>query len=257
MKKKIVTIALIVAIMAVSVIGGTLAYFQDTAKAVNTFTIGNVAIDLIEKGEDNKTDFVQDQKLIPGQSNAVAKRVWVENTGDSDAWVWVKIYIPAALDTSADASANDLHMNTYGQFESEYFDETWASAYSQTPITDGILNENHKPIIANMVAAEEANTWTLIAREENVTVNEVAYNVYTYAMTTQLPSDAVSLPVLRQVYMDAGVKQCTESGHENCLVLKDGTHYTGSWELIVEAYAIQDDGFETVEAAKAAYDAQD
>ncbi|MGN0798889.1 MAG: SipW-dependent-type signal peptide-containing protein, partial [Christensenellales bacterium] len=48
MKKKILTICLIVALAATAIIGGTLAYFTDTKEVTNTFTVGNVSIELIE-----------------------------------------------------------------------------------------------------------------------------------------------------------------------------------------------------------------
>ena len=48
MKKKLVAISLVVAMLAVAVIGGSLAYFTDTKSAENTFTVGNVKIELLE-----------------------------------------------------------------------------------------------------------------------------------------------------------------------------------------------------------------
>ena len=48
MKKKIVAICLCVALLAIAIVGATLAYFTDTKSATNTFTVGNVKIDLIE-----------------------------------------------------------------------------------------------------------------------------------------------------------------------------------------------------------------
>ena len=48
MKKKITALCLCVALLAVAVVGASLAYFTDTDKATNTFTVGNVKIDLIE-----------------------------------------------------------------------------------------------------------------------------------------------------------------------------------------------------------------
>ena len=44
MKKKIVSLALVVALIAIAAMG-TLAYFTDTDDATNTFTTGDVAID--------------------------------------------------------------------------------------------------------------------------------------------------------------------------------------------------------------------
>ena len=61
MKKKITAICLCVALLAIAIVGATLAYFTDTKSATNTFTVGNVKIDLIEsrfhrEGNDNSGD---------------------------------------------------------------------------------------------------------------------------------------------------------------------------------------------------------
>ena len=61
MKKKITAIFLCVALVAIAVVGASLAYFTDTKSATNTFTVGNVKIELIEskfhrEGNDNSGD---------------------------------------------------------------------------------------------------------------------------------------------------------------------------------------------------------
>lgn len=90
MKKKILSIALAVAILAIASIG-TLAYFTyTTPKRDNVFTVGNIGIELNENFEDN-------QVLLPG-SPVVTKEVTVKNTGNNDAYVRVHIAIPSALD---------------------------------------------------------------------------------------------------------------------------------------------------------------
>ena len=48
MKKKITAIALVVCLVAVAIVGGSLAYFTDTDTKTNTFTVGNVDITLTE-----------------------------------------------------------------------------------------------------------------------------------------------------------------------------------------------------------------
>ena len=48
MKKKITAICLCVALLAIAIVGATLAYFTDTKSATNTFTVGNVKIKLLE-----------------------------------------------------------------------------------------------------------------------------------------------------------------------------------------------------------------
>lgn len=76
MKKKIVSLCLVVALAATAVIGGTLAYFTDTQEATNTITTGDVSIALYEsqwhRGAtngsylhmSNQPDTVQDEDII-------------------------------------------------------------------------------------------------------------------------------------------------------------------------------------------------
>ena len=46
MKKKIVALALVICMLAIAIVGGTLAYFTDTDAQTNTFTAGKVGIKL-------------------------------------------------------------------------------------------------------------------------------------------------------------------------------------------------------------------
>lgn len=48
MKKKLLAIGLAVAVLAVTIVGMSIAYFTDTDEETNTFTVGNVKIELIE-----------------------------------------------------------------------------------------------------------------------------------------------------------------------------------------------------------------
>ena len=64
MKKKITAIFLCVALLATAIVGASLAYFTDTDNETNTFTVGNVKIDLIEEerdGKGGKQEFTQDK----------------------------------------------------------------------------------------------------------------------------------------------------------------------------------------------------
>ena len=127
-KKTILMAAIAVMLVAVLVVGGTLAYFTDTKSATNTFTMGNVkiALDEQQKGENGLEAFEQNKTLVPGKSNdgnAVSKIVTVKNTGANDAWVWVELKIPAYLvskEYPTNESKNALHWNSYGCFNVEY-----------------------------------------------------------------------------------------------------------------------------------------
>ena len=69
MKKKITALCLCVAILAVAVVGASLAYFTDNDQADNTFTAGSVKIQLIEEQSNaDRTGFVPydgDKVLMP------------------------------------------------------------------------------------------------------------------------------------------------------------------------------------------------
>lgn len=253
MKKKLTAIALVVALLAVAVIGGTLAYFTDTDSAKNTFTVGNVKIDLIEqeKTEQGLVDFEQDKLLVPGKSNdgnAVSKIVTVKNTGKNDAWVWVDLKIPAYLvskEYPSNESKNALHWNSYGCFNVEYN----SGNYWGLAVKDGIVDAAHKVTDTNMVAVENGlwYDYDYVGRE---TIGGVEYVVIRTKMQNTLPAGMVSLPCLAQVYMDWRV---TTDGDKFILPGGEPIGVDASWEIIVNAYAIQKDSFNTVDEAIAAY----
>lgn len=81
MKKKITAIALVVCLVAVAIVGGSLAYFTDTEEATNTFEVGNVDITLTEPNWD--AALKEDAKaatLIPGRVIAKDPTITVEAT---------------------------------------------------------------------------------------------------------------------------------------------------------------------------------
>lgn len=85
MKKKIMTLSLVVALAATAVIGGTLAYFTDTEEETNTFTVGNVDIILTEPEWDQG-----DAVLIPGREIAKNPTITVE-TDSQRAYTFMKV----------------------------------------------------------------------------------------------------------------------------------------------------------------------
>ena len=116
MKKKILAIVLCVAMLAIAIVGGTMAYFTDTKAQTNTFTTGNVSIkldevvvqkveestkdtygDLVAKGDGSRTEDDQDYgKLYPGQK--IAKDPTITNTGSEDAYIAAKITVTSEGD---------------------------------------------------------------------------------------------------------------------------------------------------------------
>lgn len=64
MKKKLTAIFLCVALVAIAIVGASLAYFTDTDQATNTFAVGNVKIQLLES---------QYHRVNAGRGNAVGE----------------------------------------------------------------------------------------------------------------------------------------------------------------------------------------
>lgn len=164
-KKKIVTLALAAVLVVMAVAGASFAYLTDSKDAKNTFTVGNVKINLIEqqRGENGLEDFKQNKKLLPivgsaqGEKDAygmpvaknyVDKMVTVKNTGSEAAYIRAYFAIPSALDDGYEtfnAGKNTLHFNfgnkangtsTYNVEWNWQHDGKWN--YFETTMKDGI-----------------------------------------------------------------------------------------------------------------------
>lgn len=105
MKKKVTAIALAVCILAVAVIGATMAYFTDTDSKTNTFTFGGVDIELTEKSEKDEQNkihagteknggFTYDT-VLPG---LVYSKVPTVKVVKGPAWVVVTVTVPTIYD---------------------------------------------------------------------------------------------------------------------------------------------------------------
>lgn len=91
MKKKLLALCLVVVLAAVAAIGGTIAWLTaQTAPVVNTFTVGDINIDLAETAEDFK--------MVPGGTVAKDPHVTVK-AGSEDCWLFVKVEASENLDT--------------------------------------------------------------------------------------------------------------------------------------------------------------
>lgn len=240
-KRKILSLALGLCMVAILAVGGTLAYFTDTDEATNTFTVGGVAIKLIEqerkyvKNEetgaetvDGLQNFTQEKVLmplvgsaqgaketvegvagLPTAENYVDKIITVQNTGKSDAYMRVFMALPVVLDNVGDASQNILHFN-------------WSK---------------------ESTAAGEWTAEECVA--ENVTVAGVKCNVYSRIYTTAVAPNAVTkTPAYLGFYLDSGVDM-NEDGKYTINGTVIGMDLTKGISIPVFAQGIQTEGFES------------
>ena len=228
MKKKILTICLVVALAATAVIGGTLAYFSDTDAQKNTFTTGNVDIDLWEDFGDNDDQGIEE--LIPATGsaqagtlkNGIEKEIYVDNTGSEDAYVRVHIAIPSILDDAQpdfDASKNVLHFN-----------------YTPESVQNGKWNWS------KTVDGTTGSDWNFYT----TTIDNISYNVYVVTYETALKKDESTVDAMSQVYLDS--KTTNEDITKIKATLDD------NWCIYVAAEGTQAEGFnDAYEALNAAF----
>ena len=218
-KRKIMLVAVALMMVAILGFGGTLAYLTDTDHQVNTFTTGNVAIDLYEDFDNDKDGI---EKLLPvtyfadgerNPANVVEKEVYVKNTGSELAWVRVHIAIPTILDDgdpTFNASNNVLHFN-YDPDSVAAGKWDWSKAYNDGK-TEGDWN-----FYTTTIAGE-------------------AYNVYVVTYTTALAKNEETVDAMNQVYLDAKVT------NEDISRIKE--ELGDQWKIYVAAEGCQADGFD-------------
>lgn len=249
MKKKIVSIALVVAMVAVIAVG-SLAYFTDKDSAENKFTVGNVDIKLNEV-------FEQDSKLLPGID--VNKDVTITlKEGSSDAYVWYLWKIPADLDSidGTTGTNNALHVNSLGSTWDKYRENTNYWPETQKEALPLEKTWDHDPEVElGLTAGPEGYLYT-------ETIGDVEYHVYAALYHGKLSAGQTTEQAMTKVYLDKSVNQ---DGTGYYQIIAKGDHagdkkylpsLPNNAKIIVEAYAIQADGFANVYDAYKAFQAQ-
>ena len=254
-KKRFVAILLCMTLVALAAIGATFAYLTSTDSVTNTFTVGNVKIDLIESSlhrenagvangatstselwsdvemlgtgntskykagdtfytdaqiEANAAEYkCENVKLLPGES--YHKMPYVKNTGSEDAYIRIRVMIPADLDTAI--------LNS--------------SMYTSTALN----NKEFTMAYDNSGKVEREG---------------VKYNVYTFTRIDPLAAGEMTYwNVWGTIHMDSDT-----TGEELAEFFGEGKPYAnGVFPVLVEADGIQSDGFADAAAAWAAFDA--
>ena len=251
MKKKIVALCLCVALAVVAIGGATLAYFTDTDAKTNTFTVGKVDITLNETFDENNA------KLMPGVD--VNKDVSIQlNAGSSDAYVWYLWKIPADLDSidGTTGTNNALHVNSLGSTWDKYRENRNYWADDQTEALPVDQTWDHDPETElGLTAGPEGYLYT-------ETIDDVDYHVYAVLYHGKLTAGDETSQAMTKVYLDTSVNQ-DEDGYYQ--IIRKGEQagqkhrlpsLPDNAKIIVEAYAIQADGFADVYEAYKAYQAQ-
>lgn len=188
MKKQVLAGTLAASIAAVAIAGASLAYFTDEKAADNTFTVGNVKIELTEPSWNNGTDLggfeVEAEDLYPGE--AVAKDPTVKNVGANPAFVRIKVDMAEDVKNVISFRTNyqDGISSDWEEYNGYYYykgvlavDETTDALFDQIVLSTSVENDQlvgtqNINVTAQAVQAQGAQTkW---ADVENMTVEQIA-----------------------------------------------------------------------------------
>lgn len=270
MKKKITAIFLCVALVAIAVAGASLAYFTDTDAKTNTFTVGNVKIQLLES---------QYHRTNAGKGNATG-----ETEPLSGGYLWA-----ANVDLQGTPENTPNYKTSNEKVGGSYFSDAQIEADAAT-YKDGYFAERSEhmvpgtnvrkaPYVKNIgtndayirvrvlipvslfdVIDNGPSYWTSTALNEGQVTSKAvdAYNAHGTVATTV--RDDVSYYVYDFTYVKP-VKPNELTFWNvwgNIAINKDATaddlQNVDSFNVIIEADAIQAEGFANATEAFAAFD---
>ena len=114
--------------------GGTVAYLTDAETATNTFTVGKVKIDLEEPGyPGNDSDEVKN--IVPNQE--IVKDPQIENTGNNDALVFLRVEVPQETFAELDAGNNVGEKKLQDLFKLKNVNDQWELLRTETVTGEG------------------------------------------------------------------------------------------------------------------------
>ncbi len=256
MKKKIVVICLCIALVATAAVSATLAYLTDTQSVKNTFTIGNVKIQLLESSLHRENAGVENGKTSTSELwSDVAK----EGSGNTSAYkAGDTYYTDAQIEANAaQYKCDNVKLNPGQSYHKmPYVKNTGANdAYIRirvmipADLDTEILNSS-----MYTSSAMNSKEFTLAYDDSASVVRDgIKYNVYTFTRIDPLKAGEMTYwNVWGTIHMDSDV-----TNEELAEFFGEGKAYAdGTFPVLVEADAIQADGFADATAAFTAFDAQ-
>lgn len=221
MKKKITALCLCVALLAIAVVGASLAFFTDTKSEKNTFTVGNVQIKLDET-DITKTDGSRTEKgndygsMYPGRS--VTKDPTVHNVGANSAYIRAKVTLTGGFNLLAQLFPNM-------EFENE------------TPFVD-MYAQYFTALVGDL-----GEDWSIVDIDGDEAGNPIF--VFKYAKVLDKGEDTPAIFEKLTIPSDYTGKDAN-----------GGIYQAANVDMTIVAEAMQAEGFDTWEKAFEAYDKQ-
>lgn len=225
MKKKIVAIVLCIAMLAIAIVGGTMAYFTDNDAAQNVMTTGKVDISQLEQQRDdsgNLVDFKQNKPLMPMvDARKDGEAVVVGDYFSANMRNVVDKIITVKNEAKDDAINQDAYVRTIIAFETN----TEYEAGTANVLRDG------KAIFDTYIGT--LGDFELLSRD-TVKINGVEYVLAVKVYENALAPQKVSEPSLKQIFLSPNANNEVE--------VLFGSEYT----ILAVSQATQTAGFEPV-----------
>ena len=256
MKKKLTAIFLCIALVAIAIVGASMAYFTDTKEATNTFTVGNVKIALLE-------------------SSLHRENAGIANGQTSSSELWSDVAKEGSGNTSKYKAGDTFYTDAQieenaGTYTCENIQLIPGRSYHKMPYVKNVGNNDAYIRIRVMIPADldtavlNSSMYTSSAINKNeftkafdqtgsVERDNIKYNVYTFTRIDPLaPGEMTYWNVWGTIRMDTTVT----SAQSEALFGENGIYPDGVFPVLVEADAIQAEGFADAAAAWAAFDKQ-
>ena len=256
MRKKLLVLSLCVALAAIAIAGASLAYFTDTKSATNTFTVGNVKIDLLE-------------------SSLHRENAGVANGATSTSELWSNVAKEGSGNTSKYKAGDTFYTDAQieanaAEYKCDNVQLIPGRSYHKMPYVKNVGSNDAYIRIRVMIPADldtavlNSSIYTstamnnkefTLAVDQSGTVERegLKYNVYTFTRIDPLAPDEMTYwNVWGTIHMDTTVT----SAQSEALFGENGPYPNGVFPVLVEADAIQAEGFADAAAAWTAFAAQ-
>lgn len=253
MKKRILSLALVVSLILVAVAGATMAYFTDTEQAVNIATIGNVSIKQHELQRVDGINYNNNGEICDGDELEVFEQgqalypAYPENGGasytaklDNADQFWWGDYVTG--DVSGNGSSNglwgdDLHgaMDKFVFVENDGASACYYRTWIALECPEGMefSEGSDKDFMVN-INGNNRFTWSEYG---HAVIDGTRYLIMCATYNIPLESGTISRPSLLQVVMTHHVT------NEKAALLN------GTYEILVFSQAVQVENFPDAETA--------
>jgi len=243
MKKKIFAIMLCVVMMAVAVVGGTMAYFTDTDAKQNVMTTGKVDIIQLEQQRDGDAlvDFSQNQPLMP----------MVDNREDKNGSPVVSGYFDPAMKNVVDKIITVKNEAAEGAINQDAYVRTILAFETANEYAEGTADvlRDGKTIFNTYIG--NLGDFDFLERD-TVTIGGVQYVLAVKVYEKALAPQEVSAPSLKQIFLspDANNEVSILFGDEYTVLALSQATQTAGFTSAEEALNTAFGDLETVEEAK-------